>query len=70
MRDLVVLNLYKVSMWYSPSENTLCLNSMAAHLTTLGAEVKETQIMEKMLRSLPQRFKQITIAIKTLSMCE
>jgi hypothetical protein len=44
----------------------LCLNSMIAHLATLGAEVKETQIMEKMLRSLPQRFKHITIAIKTL----
>jgi hypothetical protein len=44
----------------------LHLNSMAAHLTTLGVEVKETQIVEKMLCSLPQQFKQITSAIKTL----
>jgi hypothetical protein len=44
----------------------LRLNSLAAHLATLGEEVKETQIVEKMLRTLPARFKQITIAIKTL----
>jgi hypothetical protein len=44
----------------------LCLNSLAAHLATLGEEVKETQIVENMLRTLPARFKQITIAIKTL----
>jgi hypothetical protein len=44
----------------------LRLKIMATYLTTLGAEVKETQIVEKMLRSLPHRFKQITIAIKTL----
>jgi hypothetical protein len=36
---------------------------MAVHLTTLG-EVKDDEIIAKMLRSLPPRFKQITI--KTL----
>jgi hypothetical protein len=44
----------------------MCLNSLAAHHATLGEEVKETQIVENMLRTLPARFKQITIAIKTL----
>jgi hypothetical protein len=44
----------------------LRLSGMAAHLTTLGEEVKDSEIIVKMLRSLPPRFKQITIAIKTL----
>jgi hypothetical protein len=35
-------------------------------LATLGEEVKDDEIIAKMLRSLPPRFKQITIAIKTL----
>jgi hypothetical protein len=37
---------------------------MVAHLTTLGEEVQDGEIIAKMLRSLPPRFKQITI--KTL----
>jgi hypothetical protein len=44
----------------------LRLSSMAAHLTTLGEEVTDGEIIMKMLRSLPPRFKQITIVIKTL----
>jgi hypothetical protein len=44
----------------------LCLSGMAAHLTTLSEEVKDGEIVAKMLRSLPPRFKQITIAIKML----
>jgi hypothetical protein len=32
----------------------------------LGEEVKDSEIVTKMLRSLPPHFKQITIAIKTL----
>jgi ABC-type uncharacterized transport system permease subunit len=39
---------------------------MAAHLTTLGEEVKDGEIIAKMLRSLSPHFKHITIAIKTL----
>jgi ABC-type uncharacterized transport system permease subunit len=39
---------------------------MAAHLTTLGEEVKDGEIIVKMLRSLPPRFNQIMITIKTL----
>jgi hypothetical protein len=39
---------------------------MAAHLATLGEEVKDSEIVTKMLRSLPPRFKQIMIMIKTL----
>jgi hypothetical protein len=44
----------------------LHLSGMAAHLATLGEEVKDGEIVAKMLRSLSPRFKQITIAIKTL----
>jgi hypothetical protein len=44
----------------------LRLSCMAAHLTTLSEEVKDSEIITKMLRSLPPRFKQITITIKTL----
>jgi hypothetical protein len=39
---------------------------MAAHLAMLGEEVKDSEIIVKMLRSLPPPFKQITIAIKIL----
>jgi ABC-type uncharacterized transport system permease subunit len=42
------------------------LSSIAAHLTTLGEEVKDGEIITKMLQSLPPHFKQITIVIKTL----
>jgi ABC-type uncharacterized transport system permease subunit len=39
---------------------------MVTHLVMLGEEVKDGEIITKMLRSLPPRFKQITITIKTL----
>jgi hypothetical protein len=42
------------------------LSGMAAHLTILDNEVKDGEIIAEMLRSLPPRFKQITVAIKTL----
>jgi hypothetical protein len=44
----------------------LCKTSMAAHLTTLSEEVKDGEIIMKMLRSLPPHFKLIMIMIKTL----
>jgi hypothetical protein len=44
----------------------LRLNGMAAQLATLGEKVKDSEIVAKMLRSLPSRFKQISIVIKTL----
>ncbi|XP_062232774.1 uncharacterized protein LOC133930085 [Phragmites australis] len=44
----------------------LRLEGMAAHLITLSEEVKDADIVAKMLRSVPPRFKQIAIAIKTL----
>jgi hypothetical protein len=44
----------------------LRLSGMAVHLATLGEEVKDSEIVAKMLRSLPPHFKQITIVIKTL----
>jgi hypothetical protein len=31
----------------------LCLNGMVAHLTTLGKGIKESQVVEKMMHSLP-----------------
>jgi hypothetical protein len=42
------------------------LSGMAAHLTTLGEEVKDGEIVAKMLQSLPPRFNKIMIVIKTL----
>jgi hypothetical protein len=39
---------------------------MVAHLATLDEEVKDGEIIVKMLQSLPPRFKQITVVIKTL----
>jgi hypothetical protein len=44
----------------------LHLSDMVAHLTTLGEVVKDSEIVTKMLRSLPPCIKQITIVIKTL----
>jgi hypothetical protein len=44
----------------------LRLSDMVVHLTTLGEEVNDGEIITKMLRSLPPRFKHITIVIKTL----
>jgi hypothetical protein len=45
---------------------TLRLSGMVVHLTTLNEEVKDGEIVAKMLQSLPPRFEQIMIAIKTL----
>jgi hypothetical protein len=39
---------------------------MAVHLTMFDEEVKDDDIVVKMFRSLPSRFKQIMTAIKTL----
>jgi hypothetical protein len=44
----------------------LRLSGMVAHIAMLGEEVKDGEIVAKMLRSLLPHFKQITIAIKTL----
>jgi hypothetical protein len=44
----------------------LRLCGMVVHLTTLGEEVKDSEIIVKMLRSLLPHFKRITIVIKTL----
>ena len=44
----------------------LRLNNMAAQLATMDEEVEEAKVVAKILRSLPPRFKQIAIAIKTL----
>jgi hypothetical protein len=45
---------------------TLPLSGMAVHLAMLSEEVKDGEIVAKMIRSLPPRFKQITITITTL----
>ncbi|CAA7398617.1 unnamed protein product [Spirodela intermedia] len=44
----------------------LRLNSMASTLTTLGDKVEETQVVEKIIRSVPQRFRQIVVVITML----
>ena len=50
----------------SIEDYALRLNSMASTLTTLGNKVKESQVVEKIIRSVPQRFRQIVVAITTL----
>ncbi|CAA7409803.1 unnamed protein product [Spirodela intermedia] len=50
----------------SVEDYALRLNSMALTLTTLGDKVEETQVVEKIIRSVPQRFKQIVVAITML----
>jgi hypothetical protein len=42
----------------------LRLSNMAVYLATLGEEVKDGEIIVKMLWSLPSHFKQIMITIK------
>jgi hypothetical protein len=44
----------------------LHLSGMVVHLARLSKEVKDSEIITKILRSLPPHFKQITIVIKTL----
>ncbi|XP_078437272.1 uncharacterized protein LOC144707891 [Wolffia australiana] len=50
----------------SIEDYALRLNSMASTLTTLGDKVGETQVVEKIIRSVPQRFRQVVVAITTL----
>ncbi|CAA7391866.1 unnamed protein product [Spirodela intermedia] len=50
----------------SVEDYALRLNSMASTLTTLGDKVKETQVVETIIRSVPQRFRQIVVAITML----
>jgi hypothetical protein len=44
----------------------LQMNGMVATLATLGEIVEEHKIVEKILRCVPPRLKQITLAISTL----
>lgn len=44
----------------------LHLQGMPATLTTLGEVVEEAKIMEKIVRSVPSRFRQIVLVIMTL----
>ncbi|CAA7409651.1 unnamed protein product [Spirodela intermedia] len=50
----------------SVEDYVLRLNSMASTLTTLGDKVEETQVVEKIIRSVPQHFRQIVVAITML----
>jgi hypothetical protein len=50
----------------SVEDYALRLTGMQASLATLGDVLLESKIMEKMLRSVPPRFKQIVVAIRTL----
>jgi hypothetical protein len=50
----------------SVEDFALRLNGMAAELSTLGADVEEEKIVEKIARSVPPRFKQIVLSIITL----
>ena len=50
----------------SIEDYALRLNNMASTLTTLGDKVGESQVVEKLIRSVPQHFRQIVVAITTL----
>ena len=50
----------------SIEDYALHLNNMASTLTTLGDTVGETKVVEKIIRSVPQRFRQIVVAITML----
>ncbi|CAA6661431.1 unnamed protein product [Spirodela intermedia] len=50
----------------SVEDYALRLNSMASTLNTLGDKVEETQVVEKIIRSVPQHFRQIVVAITML----
>ncbi|XP_078433701.1 uncharacterized protein LOC144704993 [Wolffia australiana] len=50
----------------SVEDCALRLNSMASTLTTLGDKIEEMQVVEKIIRSVPQHFRQIVVAITTL----
>ncbi|CAA7389732.1 unnamed protein product [Spirodela intermedia] len=50
----------------SVDDYALRLNSMASTLNTLGDKVEETQVVKKIIRSVPQRFRQIVVAITML----
>jgi hypothetical protein len=59
--DLAIFNDGEIVKDY-----VLRLSGMAAHLAMLDEEVKDGEIIAKMLQFLSSRLKQITIAIKTL----
>jgi hypothetical protein len=50
----------------SVEDYVLRLNGMAATLTRLGDLVDEKKVVEKIVRSVPQRFRQIVLSITTL----
>ena len=50
----------------SIEDYALHLNSMASNHTTLGNKVEESQVVEKSIQSVPQRFRQIVVTITTL----
>ena len=50
----------------SIEDYALHINSMASTLTTLGNKVEETHVVEKIIRSVPQHFRQIVVAITML----
>ena len=50
----------------SIEDYVLHLNSMASTLTTLGDKFGESQVVEKIIRNVPQRFRKIVVAITTL----
>ena len=50
----------------SIEDYALHLNSMASTLTTLGDKFGESQVVEKLIRSVAQCFRQIVVAITTL----
>ncbi|CAA6674425.1 unnamed protein product [Spirodela intermedia] len=62
----VIANKETAKEGESVEDYALRLNSMASTLNTLGDKVEETQVVEKIIRSVPQRFRQIVVAITML----
>jgi hypothetical protein len=50
----------------SVDDFAICINALAADLRTSGEVIKDTRVVKKMLRMLPQRYAQIAISIETL----
>jgi uncharacterized membrane protein YgcG len=50
----------------STEDYSMRLSGMVQHLATLGETVVETKVVDKFLRSIPHKYKQIVVVIQTL----
>jgi hypothetical protein len=50
----------------STEDYSMRLSGMVQHLATLGETVAETKVVDKFLRNIPHKYKQIVVVIQTL----